>query len=363
VIVVSVVVYLIGVGSIVQEVPGSGMSVGNSISGGLVLAMILGACVVELVWQYARRCTWKARGLMIATAVAVAIVLVATPYRALIDRAYPAVASGAPPVVLTLGPPEPDPTRDQTARQGKRIVVTMPLQTTGVASGNVIVVEGTKFRITAADGTQWSSEWQSSGGSFWPDREGSAAATEVPRKFFDRATSEGSKVQISFALSVYREENLRGLQIPNGEFRVAGVGICSTGGWELELDCRSPLKRPNAIASINTSTQTCPVVRDKPAPPPATRITAESWNESSESAELGISPVRNSNLFFLNWRDLTDKFSRPGPCPGTPITFSTPVLAAKIRMDVAFEGVRLEDYARRFGNGHWEVGFGFDIRP
>ena len=189
----------------------------------------------------------------------------------------------------------------------------------------------------------------------WPDRERELVAVEVPAIFFDRAKAAASKMEIFFALRVYREENFRGSEVLPGEFRPPGAGICAPTTWGSTpvLQCRSAMKVPALVASINTSAQTCRPSPGKSAPPPAIRITAERLEDNSGPAELGISPVQTFTLQFYNWTDPHDKFATVGPCPGTPVTFSTPVEAQKVRTRIGLEGLRLEDYAYWSREGAW----------
>jgi len=364
ILVLLVVMYMIGVASLGSIVPDSGVWAAQSVPGALGLAVLITACVAAVTWQYARRQTWKARGLLIIASVVIVILVVVTPYRMLVERAYPAIASGHPePVVLSLGPTaEHAAKKHESPNEGTQVELIIPLRPTGIAKDSVVGVDGTQFVITAADGTRWSSGWQGGGGSyFWPDRGNGYATVDVPTRFFDRAKAGASRVDVSFALSTYREEDFRSLEVPRGEFRAPGVGICAPTLWGFTaaLQCRSAMKSPAVIASINTSAQTCPSTPDKPAPPPGIRITEELWSESSGLEELGISPVRTFSLGFWNWADPNDKFSSAGACPGTSVTFSTPVLTQQVRTKVEFQGLRLEDYAHWNDASGGEVGFDF----
>lgn len=366
-VVVVVVMYLIGAVSLVSKVPNSDISAAMSIPAGLALLVFLGACMAAITWQYARRETWKTRVLLVIAPIMILVILVAMPYRLLVERAYRVVESGQPgPVVLSLGPAgELPPKPNVPLSPGKPVTLLIPLRPGSIGKDSVVAMAGTEFIITAADGTRWTSGWRSGGGGLmWPDRERESVAVEVPARFFDRAKGAASKMEIFFALSVYREEDFRVFEVPRGEFRSSGVGVCAPTdrGSMAILECRSPMKEPAVIASFNTSAQTCPPSPGKPAPPPGIRLTAERLEGSSGPAELGISPIHTFTFYFWNWTDPNDKFAAVGPCPGTPLTFSTPVLAQQVRTSVEFEGLRLEDYAYWTREGGWTGASGFVIR-
>lgn len=360
-VVLAALMYLIGVASLFSVVPNAGMSSASSIPGTLSSLVSIGGCVTVVLWQYARRRVRGALWVIIGAAFVIVMIFVATPYSVLVARAYPPIRNGQQaPVELSLGP-----TVARTAEtpegvgEAKEVQVNIPLQVTGMAQGTVTVVDGTLFGIQAADGTRWSSGWQSNGSALWPDRERAGVGVEVPRKFFHRAEASSAKVHISLALTVYREENSRSIEVPRGEFQVPGVGICSTPPHSRValLQCRAPMRRPAVIASIDTSTITCPPTAGKPPLPPGVRITAEYFSGSSGPAEMGISPIQTPALIFWNWVDVEGKFSNLGICPGTPVAFSTPVIVERVRQEVEFNGLRLQDYAERRELGDGQTGY------
>ena len=102
---------------------------------------------------------------------------------------------------------------------------------------------------------------------------------------------------------------------------------------------------------------TCPPDGDKPPLPPGIRFTAQNWNDTSGQAEIGISPVETLELYFWNWADPNGKFTRPGVCPGTPVTLSRPVMVQKLRSEFEFGGLRLADYALESSSADGAVGF------
>ena len=127
---------------------------------------------------------------------------------------------------------------------------------------------------------------------------------------------------------------------------VPGIGICSPYHlWpnQAALQCRSPLRRPALIASINTSTVTCPITSDKPPLPPGLWLRGDNL-DSSGPAEIGISLSR-LGPFFWNWFDPDEKFASPDICAGTPIRLATPVVTEQLREEVEFDGLQLNDYA------------------
>jgi hypothetical protein len=303
------------------------------------------------LWQYARRRVRRALWVIVGAAIVIALVGMATPYGTLVARAFPPIRNGQQtPVELSLGPMPVRTAGDaENAGKTKNMQVDIPLRVSGLRQGTIVVVGGTRFGIQAANGTRWSSGWHANGSELWPDRERADLGMEVPTKFFDQVANSSANVHISFALTIYSEENSQSIEVPRGEFQVPGLGICSAISRDREflLQCRAPMTSPAAVASINTSAVTCAPTAGKPPLPPDKRITAGYFSGSSGPAEMGISPVQTPVFFFENWVDPEGKFSNLGICPGTPVAFSTPVRVEQVRQEVEFDGLHLQDYAER----------------
>ncbi len=110
------------------------------------------------------------------------------------------------------------------------------------------------------------------------------------------------------------------------------------------MQCRSPLRQPPFIATINTSTITCAPTSDKPPLPPSLWLRSDNF-DSSGPAEIGIGPVHAWPLYFWNWFDPDEKFASPDICPGTPVILATPIVVQVLREEVQFDGLKLNDYA------------------
>jgi hypothetical protein len=227
------------------------------------------------------------------------------------------------------------------------MAVNFPLHVSGIPPDSVIVIDGMQFAITVPQEPAWNSSWQASNTVLWPDRERSEVSISVPAKVMDRVKSASAKVHITMALTVFQERNARTVVAATGEFSVPGIGICSASErrYMNALKCRSALKSPTFIASIDTTTMTCAPGKDKPPAPAGVRITYENWGETSEPAEIGVSPVASMSLYFPNWADPSGKYATPGVCPGTPIRFTVPERVQRLRTEIEFDDVRIGDYA------------------
>ena len=364
--VVAIVLYLIGVMSLVSVIPNVTVAPG-SIPGAITFIIVLGAIAAVILVQYARRRAWTSRLVIFAAAAAVPIVMAAAPYATLIDRAYPPLAPGeAPPVQLELqtasSPPSGGP---RIAVKG--VIVEFPLQASGVGAGNVAVEDGQLITITAPDGRSWTSHWQGDGDVFWPGEEKSAVSAEVDKKFFQQEKSAAVKVHVTFALTPYREMNPMEIVSQPGEFPVPGVGICwleDAQQWNGNfIRCHSPLKSPALVAHVEPSASTCPPSKDAP-PVPVPAPTRHAWGGTGDlaPASFGVNPVQDFGFGFRHWTDDDTKRLPPGACPGTAFTIATPQAGKSVRVESELDGIHLSDYVvptREGGGGIGSIGFVF----
>ena len=357
--------YGMGFAWMMSVVPNASVSSAFELTGGVQAIAAVAACALVVLWQYARRKTWGARGVLIGAAALILLAGVATPYGAIIEREYPELAGRQPPVQLALdaAPQHEQQNRQVAPTRKDDVPIDLPVHVAGISPGSVIVIDGMLFTITAPQGPPWKSAWQGSGTELWPDRGHSGVSVEVPARIFGRMKNDSVKVQITMALTVYQERNPRTVVAAAGDFSVPGEGICSASDrrYMTALDCRLPLRKSTFIASIDTGAMTCPPDKDKSPAPAGIRITDENWDATSGPAEIGISPIDSVNLRFWNWADPSGKYGRPGACPGTPVMFTTPEVAQRLRLEIEFDDVRIDDYAR--GNGMAGDGsVGWDIR-
>src|ERR1019366_2862448 len=91
-----VALYMSGVAWLASVMPSSGFS-GPVDS--LERTLLIVTCVSVAFWQYARRKTTGSRWLIAALALAVVLIVVATPYNSIVNREFPRLEAGEPPPV------------------------------------------------------------------------------------------------------------------------------------------------------------------------------------------------------------------------------------------------------------------------
>jgi len=358
--VLGIVLYMIGVAALASVTPSSNFS-GPAES--LELALMIATCVAVILWQYTRRKTAGSRWLIATLALATVLIIVATPYNAIVNRDFPRLGPAEPlPVQLALLPAD----SSQAAKvpdKEKEIVIQLPLSAAGIAEDSIVVLSGVMVSLEAPDGSRWNSGWVSTGTSLFPDQKSTEISFSLKRNFFERVKSYSVKTRISLALSVYQDKNRREFVTPRGEFLMSDVGFCSAEeSFVREMHCRAPLRTPSSmLITSDLSATTCPAREGESRA--ETREIARDWHQNSDSGpvEFGISPVKNFDVYL--WARSRNG-ARPvvaGICPGTPLLISNPEFVRSIGTELEINSLRLADYRlHQFSTGG--DGFGFVVR-
>ena len=335
-------VYIAGIAALASYIPSAGFSSGSE--GLQAAAILIGACLAVVVWQYARRKTYKSRAVAIAAAGAILIFVVAAPYRTLVAHEYPLAGPAQQlPVQLALDsvkPPALDVAHDMEEIE-KSVEVRLPLTVSGVAQGSVVSVDGAMLTIQAPDGLQWNSGWKSVSLRLLPNQQHAQMDFEVKKDLFERIKSTAVKARLSLALTVFHDKDVRGIVATAGEFAVPDVGLCSIESEysSSSVRCRYPFRIPFFLATIASSTTTCTTSADEPVPEGKT---AHHWNGSTNAGP--ISPVGTINLSFWGWEEAEDYRATPGVCPGTPLVVSMEEEGPHTRLELETSGLHLADY-------------------
>jgi len=339
-----IVLYLIGMSSVAEHIPGSSFS--SSIADSLQATLFVGTGVAVILWQYSRRNTVASRGLIVGFAAFVFLVLVASPYRTIVAHQYP-LETGQAPLQLSVLPGEYPPD-GKFSDQEDEFQIQIPLGVSGIADDSIVVISGVMVELESPDGLRWNSGWRSYGTSLFPEQKRTQIDFSLKKKVFEQLQKTPVAGRISFALTVSRDQNRREFVIPNGEFVMADVGLCtSAAGYNWSIQCRAALRTPSSLMITSDLSQTtCPAQKDQ-VRALAGEIARE-WHHNSESgpAEFGISPVKEVD-FYLMPSNPTDALTVKGVCPGTRVFLSNPEAVRQTRVELALKGLRLDDYRLR----------------
>ena len=345
--VLALVLCMIGIGSLMQEVPNAGMSTG-AFPAALIMILICCACLFVVAWQYARRRVWQSRVVLVGTLLAIIVILVATPYRELIAREYPLPENGQPALAqFSFDTEAPHSSEyERISPEQREADIQLPMRVFGI-KGDLVAIKGIFVEIESSDGFRANSKWQSEFSLLQLNQDHFQANFGLDKKTFERIKSTPVNLRVSLALSGYRKEKERTVIATANEFTVPDVGKCAILRPETPfVQCRAALKNPVFFATIDPGALTCPpkIMKERPT---STVLSWEGdWGDDSGTVNPGISPIIPFTLYF--W----DQSVSQGPnsvsiCPGTPITFWTPRRYENSRAEIEIDGIRPEDYLPR----------------
>jgi hypothetical protein len=361
--VLGVMLYTTALASLSSFVPAAGVSGVDWVPSRVWFLMLVGTSLAVVLWQYARRRTVPSRILLLSAGAVFPILMFATPYHILIERAYPqATVRQQLPVQLAFDPAKPASNGDGYPEKHK-VHIRIPLLVSGIATGNRVTAAGRTVSIEAPGGQQWSSGWHNSYEFFLPNRPHDQTSITLDRDFFERVKSTPVKVDFTYALApAHARETIR--IVPQaGQFPVPGEGRCAFSPIDPEvIQCVFPLKAPSLLVSAKSDEITCAPRQNETLLPPGTIGYGWIWSSATFEAEFGISPVILRPLWVNDWGEVKARDFRPRVCPGTPLTIFTnweDLPPTRIKLEI--DGIRLADYQLNDARGEGMSGIGISV--
>jgi hypothetical protein len=342
----------IGFGVLSGLVPNSNFA--GEVGAVYILLLLVTACVV-LLRQYSRRKTAQSRWLIVGLAVAVVLIMVATPYRTLIARAYPLTTSAELPLQLTLMPGQA-PTPDEAVFAGDQVPIRFPLSLSGLPKDSLVELNGAILTLTNAQGAHFDTGWEGRYGLLFRDQKTAEQTFYIKRAVFDQMKSSPVHAQLVLAFVLYHDRHQRQLVVPRGEFSLPELGLCFAGSARLNspgtLNCRVPLRSPQfLLITTEVAASTCPLSKNVPPATPGELARGTVQNRDGGAADPGISPVHLLNVYLSEWNSPNSRIT-PGICPGTPLTLSNPEEVSHSRVELQFDNLSLADYQQGSQNPH-----------
>jgi hypothetical protein len=334
---VVVVLYIIGMVALSELIPSSGFS-GPVDSFSPILLLIV--CLGVILLQYSRRKTIASRLLILGLGVAFFLLLVLTPYQAIIAHQFPPFRPGEqPPFQVRLLAPDSS-QGDMDSEESKDVEIRLPLSITGIPAEHFVNVYTVRIKFETTNGVRWDSGWQSRGFTLFPEQKSTDVSFTLKAGLFKRIRSSAAKVRLYFAFTLLRDRNQREVVVPQGQLDLVDVGHCFVeAGYVPALKCLAPLREPGSLLiTTDASKSTCP---HEPTSTPAG--IARDWmqNGGSEPAEFGISPVQSFNIY------VSGGANSAGICAGTPLVLSKPEALLSGQTEIEVNEIRLAQYREK----------------
>lgn len=339
-----VVAYISGLTWVVGQIPSS--STGGDILGLAALLVAVATCVALLVLQYFRRDTLVSRWTLLGNVCVIAVVLTAAPYGRLVEHAYPDLPAGS---LVSAGVKivrDSSANPDDRAATGKTVNLYVPIDTSGLVQGSLVVVDAARLTIYAAGGLAWNSGWISSRRILWPGPSRFTQAFDVSSKFYSSVAGTAVEMRIALAVSEYREGTPKQITVTAGTFNVTDDGMCAVGqnsySSAASLQCKTALNEPAFAAHLDPMSTTCTLPDSKW---PSLQLRRNDGNPTADfGGGAGLFPVRPFAIDFGAATNPSDDKAVSIVCPGTKFSIATPAPLSRYRIETEIQAVHLGSY-------------------
>ena len=330
-------IYVIGMVALSELIPSSGFS-GPVDSFSPILLLVV--CLVVILLQYSRRKTMASRVTILGLGVAFFLLLVLTPYQAIIAHQFPPLRPGEqPPFQVRFLPPDSS-QGDVDSEESKDVEIRFPLSVTGIAAEHFVNVYTVRITLETSSGVRWDSGWQSRGFLLFPEQKGADVSFTLKADLFKRMQASSAKVRLVFAFTLLHDRNQQEFVVPQGQFDLVGIGHCFVdAGYVSDLKCLAPLREPGSLLiTTEASKSTCP--HERTSPPAGI---ARDWMQhgGSEPAEFGISPVQSFNIY------VSGGTNNAGICAGTLLVLSKPETVVSGQTEIQANDVPFAQYREK----------------
>lgn len=306
-------------------------------------------CLAVIIVQYSRR-NAKISWVLLALLVVLfgAFIMGGAPDDALMDRNYPGHQQKVIPAQFAYQEKEGTAASVLVAQRG-RVGISIPVLVSGVPNGTVTIPDFLKVTLQSPSGARWTSAWQSiSMDKFSPGERLASAQFTMPLAVYDELIGKPLSVQITFALSEARAENVERFNLDRDDFAASGARICTAiSGYAERPDeiggiaCRAPLEPELTLVNSAWSSAPC----SGTSPKGDDSVQSAAWIGSLEKAsmEFGIVPVWSSAVNLTNQFEMGSN----GPtkvrhlCIGTQVTFTKYTLMARTQATLGMNGFQL----------------------
>jgi hypothetical protein len=320
----------------------AGVPFGDHVSSALTLCF----CGVVIVLQYAARRVWISRLLLIAFPILLLLSGITVPDSTNVGREYPPASSGQEaPVQLALLQTE---SATAELKRAKQVQVSIPLQVSKVAEGTALITGPVQVTVEGGNGSHWTSPWQTFNNEYLSGTGESWITVQMNRAFFDQVSAKPVTLHFTVAFIMVRAVKERSIPLPEQDFFVPDLGICSPQpDWPRRqfsgIACRFPMHPPK-LTYITSRWTDGPCLASQDS---KTGVPGGAWIGSLKSgpAEFGMSPVLNDPINLSNaTKGEESQSERRHLCAGTPVSFTQYNFAGKTQYDFTISNFHLPSY-------------------
>jgi len=327
----------------------------------VLLPLILLSSGCAIVFQYATRRVWLARGALVLPLVIVALAEMALPHKSTVDAEYLGTTTGTDARAANVAGAPLEIAHDGN-REGLRstfkdkrtdlVGFNLPVTISGVEAGTAVITDDLRMTVEGGHGDQWSSEWQTIfNARYLPGVWHPSVNLMMNRTAYDKFKSMPVTLHVTFAVTEVRAGRATQISLPTQDFAVPEFGICpgaAAGNVGIHgLICRFALHQPG-LTHVSSPGSGLPCVQrssdaEEWGPEPALEAgpdgSEETWVGSldHEPADIGLTPVSTALVQFHHG----DRRVETSLCAGAPITFTRYERVRRTHVDLTITNFRL----------------------
>lgn len=341
----------LGIAGISSQIPNAGMV--DDVDGVQGL-LYIACCIAVILLQYTRRRTLLSRMVILGTIALMVLILLLTPYEAILTRhTYPLATKDHPlPAKFSFD-------RTLTFAHEKRppgrwveeeVPLELPFQVTDLDDKSLVQLQAIKLDLDWSGGRRWTSHWHSLSHVLSYGRTRTWPGVSIEKKLYDEIQDTPVKAHVTLGMRLFRLSATTSVNVVGDRIGLPGNVQCVddiTMDW---LRCFSALKRlkPVFIAAELPNPE-CRVTQEATAEEPLAASPATYSDLGSDSGpEFDFTPVQDFTIILSRFYFYEDHEIRLPVCSGTRLLVSKPELQYAVRDEIDLGEITLANYHATF---------------
>lgn len=311
--------------------------VGDELSFVVAVSVFLAVLFV----QYSRRSTALAWTLLAGLAVTFSVIGLAGPEEWAVKIVYPESTTATGPRLAFRQVASVSSTTSDAA-DPREVTIAFPIAMEGLAPDAAVRMDDARVRFTSANGVRWTSYWQDASATWLPGEPGGMVSLKVSRSFYDRMKDTPVTAEISAALTLLKAGNVTRLTLTANRFELPGGSLCRTSGsWEMDLSCLSPMRQPPLmLIGTRFTTEDCSA-----APPSNDGDSGLAWlgTLDTQPAEFGLTSVWETSGWFRRFSSANSS-QRQHLCTGSQLSIVPYTVVSRNQQTIMSEPLTLKSF-------------------
>ena len=337
---------ILGIAGITSLVPNSGMVDDTDALQGI---FYIGSCITVILVQYISRKTILSRLILVGMFVLFVLVLLLTPYDAVLRKKYPLATKQHPVAAklnfdrtLSFAHEQKQPSRwieDETSLE-------LPFQVADMDAKSIVEIERIRLDLELPSGQQWTSHWRSLSNVISYGRTRTWPNVSMETKFYNGIKDSKVKAKVFLGMRSFRLSTPTTVTVAGDRIGLPGNTQCVDNLSEDWLQCFSALKRPKPIFIMaQLPNQECRVSKEATSEEPWADSPATYYDlEADAGAELDFTPVQDFSIGLSKLYAFEDHDIRLPVCSGTQLLVSKPEFQYAVGDEIDLGEITLSNY-------------------